>query len=1046
MSRLLRLCFLTLLLAPLVCAQFGSGIQGTVLDSTSAVVPGVEVVVTNTGTGVSREAVTSAVGVYRVLNLSPGTYSIRAAKEGFIAAQRESVVLTVDETRRVDFTLAVGSVVETISVTAAAAALETEEGRISGQIDTKELEELPIPNRNVFNLLSLQPGVTGRSLGTDNVGGSSTPQVHASGMRTDSNSTTIDDTNANSISRGGRSEVTPNVETVAEVRVVTNNFSAEQGRNMGAQVSVVTKSGTNEFHGTLWNFHRNNKFNSREFFDPVVPVYRRNQFGYGIGGPIVKNRTFFYTTFEGLRHTGSSSDTVSIETPQLRDYVLATRPNSIAAHIFDNFRPVADPTFNLVDRGTPLPGVNEWSSTPDGIPDTGTLRYARNSDSRSNQFTARVDHEISPGKDRFYAYFYRHDGRTINTPARTEMLGGYTVNAGTFGNVNYTRIISPTTVNELRAGVTRWIGNYCTPLDPQNGPLGEKTCPDIPHKEVPEIVITGMDRIRDGHWSGYPAGWFPTEYQLKDTLSTIRGNHALKVGGELRYAKNILYHTRYLVPYYSFTSVLDFIDDEPQEMRRTVDPRNGQPIDTRNEQRIWEGALFIQDDWKVRRDLTINIGLRYDYFGPYTDPQGILRNLVPGSGTGFETIANAKVDVVDKAWNTDTLNLAPRFGFAWDIGAQGKNVIRGGFGMSYDRMATVYTAAYRENPPIAATAVLGQQVGSEFTYSLGDVSPGIPYGVSYPVDPALQVGLDERNGIRGSRIDVRVINNEFNNPYAYNWFFSTQRLLPGQMVVEASYIGSSGHHLVNISNINRYSGDLLDGRFDGFNPSFRQINMAQTASGSIYHGGTLAVRRQFSRGVSFQGSYTIGKVITDAEAEQGATSYYDAHNRAMDRAVASFDVPQRVAFMGVWEIPFLRTCPSLACKIAGGWQLSGYGVFEQGLPMNVTTSRSYPRGDFNADGTNADRPNAPAESLARSGFTQQQFIDGIFTAADFPLPASGTFGNLGRNAFRAPGFARVDLSLMKNFAVNERVNLQVRLESFNAFNRVNLDAPSTDMV
>jgi hypothetical protein len=265
------------------------------------------------------------------------------------------------------------------------------------------------------------------------------------------------------------------------------------------------------------------------------------------------------------------------------------------------------------------------------------------------------------------------------------------------------------------------------------------------------------------------------------------------------------------------------------------------------------------------------------------------------------------------------------------------------------------------------------------------------------------------------------------------------------MVVEASYIGSSGHHLVNITNINRYSGDLLDGRLEGFNPSFRQINMAQTASTSSYHGGTLAVRRQFSRGVSFQANYTYGKVITDAEAEQDVTNFYDAHNRSLDRAVASFDVRQRVAFMGVWELPFLRSCPSLACKIAGGWQFSGYGVFEEGLPMNVTTSASYPRGDFNADGINADRPNAPAESIARSGFTKQQFIDGVFKASDFPLPASGTFGSLGRNTFRAPGFARVDLSLMKNFAVNERVNLQVRLESFNAFNRVNLSTPTTNM-
>jgi hypothetical protein len=341
--------------------------------------------------------------------------------------------------------------------------------------------------------------------------------------------------------------------------------------------------------------------------------------------------------------------------------------------------------------------------------------------------------------------------------------------------------------------------------------------------------------------------------------------------------------------------------------------------------------------------------------------------------------------------------------------------------------------------------VLGFFFGTPFTYSLGDLSQGFSNGFGYPVDPALKVGLDERNGIRGARVDIRGINNEFNNPYAQNWFLSVQRMLPGQMVVEASYLGSMGTHLINISNINRYGGDLLDGRYDGFNPSFNQIALSQTASRSAYHGGTLMVRRQFSQGFSFTANYTYGKVITDAEATTDLTNFYDVHNRGLDFALAEFDVRQRVAFMGVWELPFLRGCTALACKIVGGWQFSGYGVLEEGNPMDITTSAAYPRGDFNADGTNADRPNAPAESVPRSGFTKQQFIDGVFTAAAFPLPAAGTLGNLGRNAFQAPGFARVDLSLMKALPITERVNGELRLEAFNAFNRVNLNAPATNL-
>jgi hypothetical protein len=407
-----------------------------------------------------------------------------------------------------------------------------------------------------------------------------------------------------------------------------------------------------------------------------------------------------------------------------------------------------------------------------------------------------------------------------------------------------------------------------------------------------------------------------------------------------------------------------------------------------------------------------------------------------------ERLATGRVDVVPQGWDPDTLNLAPRFGFAWDLGGRGRNVVRGGYGISYDRLATVSPATYRTNPPLAATATLGLNFGTTFTYSLGD--PAKPY-LGYAVDPSLRLGLDPRNGISGVRVAIAAIDEGFNNPYTHNWFLGYQRQLPGRVVAEVSWVGSQGHHLVNIVNVNRYAGDMLDGRFDGYNPSFSSINMSRTTSNSIYHGGTLAVRRQFAAGFSFQANYTLGKVLSDNEAEQGVTSFYDANNRNLDRAVAGFDVPQRVAFSGVWELPFLRRCPAWYCKAAGGWQLSGYGVLEKGLPLDVTTSASYPTGDYNADNNTNDRPHAPSSSLKRSGFSQQEFLNGIFTVANFPIPARGQTGTLGRNAFRGPGFARVDLSLAKEIPFGERLSGSLRLETFNAFNRVNLNAPATNM-
>jgi len=1025
LSAVLALC----LLPQVSWSQFGSGIQGTVLDASSAVVPSAKVLVVNKSNGVRRETVSSAEGVYRVFGLSAGAYTVTASKEGFASAEQPEVILEANEIRKVDFTLRLGPVSQTVNVGADVPALETEQGRISSQISATQLKELPVPNRNLINLLALQPGITGHNLGNDMFGSDATPVFNANGTRADGNSYTLDDSNISSISRGGRAEVTPNVETVAEVRITTNNFSAEQGRNMGAQVSVVTKSGSNQFHGSVWDYHTDNALQARNFFVKSVPVNRRNQFGFGVGGPIVRNRTFFFFSYEGARRSGNTTQTSVVETQQLRDYVLSTRPNSIAAYFLSNFRPVADPTFAFLNAGLPFPAV-------------GQVQYLTTTDDRSNQYTVRVDHELRPGKDRLYAYWYRLNARSITPGLRTNLLR-FNPTTGTFGNLVYSRTISPTAVNEARLSVVRFSGQYCVPKNPAH-PFGDRSCNDILHKELPGLNITGLGgTVRDVNV--FPGGWFPTEYQLKDTFAMEHGTHALKFGGEIRRAFNILWHTASFIPVYSFGSVSDFVNDKPSSMTRTVDPRTGLPTTTRADMAIWEGAVFAQDDWKVRRNLTLNLGLRYEYFGPYTDTHNRFRNFVPGTGSSYaERLANGKVDVTSRGWDPDMRNFAPRFGFAWDLGGQGKNVIRGGYGISYDRLATVQTAVYRTNPPLAAQAQLGQQFHTTFTYTLGD--PAKPY-LGYPIDPGLRLGLDPHNGIAGARVAIEAIDRNIRQPYTHNWFLGAQHSLPGQIVVEANWVGSAGHHLLNISNVNRFTGDLYpSGQFHGFNSSFSSINMARTTSNSIYHGATLAVRRQFSRGLSFQANYTYGKVITNSELEQGVTSFYDVNNPKLDRSVASFDVPQRVAFSGVWELPFLRHCASWLCKTAGGWQFSGYGVLEKGTPLDVFTTADYQHGgDYNADGTNFDRPNAPGSSISRSGFSKQDFLRGIFYVSDFPVPAPASIGTLGRNAFRGPGFARVDLSLAKDIHITERVGSSLRVESFNAFNRVNLNAPSTNL-
>src|SRR5215469_6267220 len=1043
-----RLGLSLLLLAPCVWAQFGSGFQGTVVDRSAGAIPGVVIKVTNIDTGVTREVSANGEGYYTVSSLGPVNYEIEASKTGFNVAVEDNLVLPPDQIRKVDFTLDLGAVRETVNVSAQATVLETETAHVTGEMNQATLASLPVVNNSVFNLMAMQPGVTGRSLGVDNVSGRSTAGVNFAGARTDSNSYSMDGMSVNSISRGGAAEIAPNFESVEQVGVQLNYANASEGRNMGAHVNVVSKAGTNQFHGSVWDYLSNNDLNARNFFSTTStnPLHR-NQFGYAAGGPIVKNRTFFFTSYEGIRQTGSSPASSTVETQAFEQWVVANRPNSIAAKLLSMFPPAAYATTNLKDLGTPISGAsacggcaasNQYSTTPlltaAGTPlyEYGTANWNQPNTTTSDGLTLRVDHELRPGKDRLYGYYYHFTGVTKTPPVRDFERDNPTV--GNFVNLNETHIFSPTVLNEFQAGMVRYIGTYTIPKN----------------LWVSRIVVTGSlgDQFQDGN--PYPGGWFATEYVAKDSVSIVRGKHTLKAGVERRRADNNTKHTANYIPLYTFSNILTFVNDDALTEARTVNPLTGQPTITYASQRITEYGSFIQDDWKARRDLTINLGLRYEYFGPYTDAKNRLSNFVYGTGNYVQQIATGSPQVVPQSWSPNKTDFAPRIGLAWDVRGEGKNVIRAGYGMGYDRLATVYPAGYRNNPPLVGGINAGLQYGNTFTYGMGDPnatpSQYNPQALGYPIDASFAAGLNSQNGIIGQKLSVIGVNNHLPQPYTQNWFIGYQRALPGQIVLEADYIGSKGSHLVEISNINQFNGDLLNGGvIHGFNSSFSSINMAATNGNSSYHGGTVTVRKGLSHGLNFQASYTYSKTIDTSEQEQGVTTFENENNQSLDRSLASFNVPQRFSISGAYAIPFLSNCRAWYCKAFGSWDLAGYGVFEKGNPLDVFTSAVYPAGEWQANGTAYARPNAPITPIQTSGFTQAQFLTGIFAASQFPTPVLGTDGTLGRNAFRSPGFERVDMALTKFIPILERFKLRFRLEAFNAFNHTDLNAPSGNL-
>ena len=1031
---LFRATILLACLAPAcLFAQYNSSIEGNVTDASGAVVPGAKVTVTNNDTGLSRSILTSGEGFYRVVNLALGRYTVAVESPGFRPAEQRDVRLAASETARVNFSLEVGPVGEKVTVEAQTPQVETEQGRVSGVIETQKLKEMPLNGRNMYNLLAVQPGVSGRGVaatfgagggGSNNDGfaAENQPEVYASGQRVESNSYTVDDSSVNSAARGGVANLTPNPDSIAEVRVVSNNFSAVNGRSSGGQVELVTKSGTNSFHGGATEFFENNTLSSRNEFEAKTSVYRRNEFGYYFGGPIVRNRTFFFTSFDGLRQSGARGQIYTVETAQFRDYVVANYPNSIAAKVLVTGQPAVDPTSGFKSIANPAAG-QPGISLPVGFPALGNAPFAPAAYRNGQQFNGRIDHQLRPGKDTLYGAFYRTWADTLNGGIRPAFnRPGSEI--GTFISLNETHIFNPAMLNEFRGNMIRVVGLSAFP----------------PNAQIPAISITSVSGFST---SGYPSGYFQSSFNYKDVLSWIHGSHTWKMGGELRRVRSNSINTSNFIPSYSFTSLLTFAADSPYQETRLVNPQTGLPDVNRVGLRDYEWALFLNDDWKVSRKLTLNLGVRYENFESPTEINGLLRDIVFGQGNTFgERLANATMQTVEHLYPPSPGTIVPRFGFAFDPDGKGTTSIRGGYGMAYDRLFMTPILDFRNDPPLRATATVGPQYGTSFTYALGD--PSKPY-LGFPIDPSLQLGVNAANGIKGVRVAVLATDPNFRQAYTHNWFLGVQHEVGWRVVLEADYTGSAGHHLYENTNVNRFRGDLLSGGgFHGYNPYFSAVNFISSGSNSFYNGFNFHVRRAFRNGFNIEGVYTFSKAMDDADTLTNAQNYLDVANRGLDRALAGFDVTHRLSLNGVWELPVFRNRRGLAGAAFGGWQLSGFAILQSGYPLSVTNGAN-PAGDYNLDGTAGDRPNAPLTPLPTSGYSRAQFLSGIFPASAFPIPAAGTDGTLGRNTFRGPGFAEVDLALSKRFAITERVHLSIRADSYNALNHVNLNAPVSDL-
>lgn len=1066
-------------------AQFTSSIEGTVLDPSGAAVPDATVNLKQLNTAVVRTATSSSAGLFRITALPAGTFSLTVEAKGFETWVLDNMTVQSAETRTVSVTLKLGAAATSVTVSAEVASqVNLTSASVSGQINETKVHELPLVGRNMYSLVVLTPGVTGTPSGGGQAYAQATADIfnaefgvnmNANGQRAESNNFQVDSADVNGGPRGGVTNLTPNADSIQEVSILSNNFSAEYGRNAGAIVNVVTKAGTNKFHGTLSWFHSDTHLNSRTIFqnsggynNEGAPEFIRNEGAWSFGGPIRQDKDFAFGSMDFLRSGVGYAVPAQIFTPQFIDYLKTNLPNNVSTKVLSTYPTDFEPNRQFNTAGSIL-GSSCTGATPITTP-VGTLPCNFAVDGTGDfsstifrngiQWNARIDHNWNDFKDRLYGSFYRTTRQTVAFAQPSDYFPAFSPPEPQYThlvNLNWTHTGSARFVNQMTGAYTRTFGSdICDTCEVPYTPIGDGTA-------TPQVT-------------GFFGLFKQNNYEWKDVAALTTGIHNFKFGGNAaRHHDDELFTGDTERPQFNFTNSLDYAADQAfSESNIAIDPRTGRQVAVNVDfaYRSTDFGYFLQDDMKLRPNLTINAGVRSDLFTGPTERFDRLNNIVFQGGSDFQQeIANAKMDHVAALWHTRLDNFAPRVGFAWDPSNKGKFSIRGGYGIFYDRPAQQFYTGDRSNLPYAAVATACVCTPPTVpAYGLG-ASPQEPY--NFPTVPGISAGLDNKNGLIGAPAFQETTDPHVQTQYGENWSFSVQYEVFNSWVAEAAYLGSKGHHLYAGYDVNRFDGSLIQngGNLVRLNTSFAGLDYGQANFNSSYDGGTVSIRnRSFTKGVNFQAAYTYGKAIDQASSFGTGLNVVDPLSLNAERGLGDFDVRQRISFSVLWRLPHPASTSSVVNGFLSGWQLSNITILQSGTPYSVycdapfnavLNSSGQVTGntgcDFNADGFNYDFPMAPPNTAKYNGLSRSQFIaGGIFGCAailcsnTFPTPGLGQEGDLGRNTFIGPGFANTDLSLEKItkipwFVGHEGANMEVRAEFFNAFNRVNISGVNGDL-
>ncbi len=989
---------LLLLMSPAGWAQTSTGtLTGQVTDSTGAIVPEAVVTIREIKTNLTSSAATDPTGFYRVTNLPRGFYEIKVELSGFKAAVVSGVELTVNELKRVDVTLQVGAVTEVVTVTGQASLVSTEEARLTGLVDKRRIIEMPLVTRDFTQLALMQPGVVQGGVG-GNTGGFS-----IGGARSRGTNFLVDGIEDNDPVVPGGTQVTVPLDSVEEFRLIRNTFAPEFGRLAGGVMSIVTKNGSNELHGTLWQFHRNRSARARNFFERSKPPYIRNQFGFDVGGPFIKDKFFGYGSYEEITLRSSTSQRSRFFTSD----ALRAATGPLAREILRQYpRPPAAENPRFVSVGG------------EQVPVSAETVITRPNNSNDYRFVIRLDHQSSGGRNRIGGRHIFNQTTNLSPDSSNSLLTEFFGLDTSFRSQNIgltnTTLIRTNLVNELKVGFTRDAFDW-RPRNPQ----------------VPTITITGMNGF--GAATNMPQNRFPQVWQLDESLSWVAGRHALKAGFQGRDIKRARTFNAFFRGSYQFANEAAFLADNPFLYSVRIDLTSGDRADGYRVYARREFMGFVQDDWKIRPNLTFNLGVRYENFRPPKElTNRIAQAIIPAGSTIYDVLDRLESKPTKFFYNPDNNNFAPRIGLVWSpesdsgwmrwlTGGPRKTSIRLSYGVFYERLFQNIDENIQFNPPFAPTLTYDTRARQTFTYSIPSWVPPDLRGAAPP---------------RGTA--PLVFDPNMRAMYLQTWFFGVQRELPGQVSVEADYVGTKGTKLPLSLNVNRFDGDLFDGTLNRINSDFGNVNLAANRLSSIYHSLQVEVNRRFGRGFTMNAAYTFSRFLDEDSDYFASDGIVSATNIRRDRGLSLFHTPHRLSMGGIWDMPFFQGSHAVLRQALGGWTLSGILALQSGRPFNVLMSSPYPRGDFNGDGTNNDRPNIKTD-YAGALIKGKSPADGSLSAEAFDTNFRG-LGNLGRNLFRGPSLASFDLGVYKNFRLGflgEQGRLQFRAEMFNFPNHPN---------